>query len=255
MSASEFEHLQLEVRPPMGLLRLDRPESLNSMTLGMKRRIPHAIQQLSGREEVRVIVVTGSGDKAFSSGSYVPDMLDLTPREARDYIRTERTTYDAIRRCPQPVIAAINGYALGGGCVLAVACDLQLAVNDTKIGLTELKMGVPVPLEVAILPRMIGISRTRELIYTAEPINTERARDIGLINRVYPREEFWDGVESMVDKIARHDPFALALQKDMMNKWMETDLETAIEYTINTFSLMFSTDTPNRSIREFLDSS
>lgn len=248
-----LEHLLVRKDQGIATITINRPEVLNALARRTKREIKLTVEAMAGDGDVRLIVMTGAGDRAFSVGTDVREMKDFSVLDAEQMLRTEHGMYDAIRRCPKPVIAAVNGHALGGGCVLAICCDFTVAAETAQLGLSEIKVGVPVPIEGALLPRLVGIGRTRELVLLGESVSAKEAERIGLINRVVPPAQLQDAVREVANKLLRLSPTALRVQKELLNKWLETDLTSVIVSSIYAASLCFATPEPSQAINAFLE--
>lgn len=248
-----FQDLRIELKNQVATVVISRPKKLNALTLNTKAEIAQVMTGLSADRDVRAVILTGEGEQSFSVGTDVNEMKDLSPGEAKQFIERERTAYASIRDCRKPVIAAINGYALGGGCCLAMACDFRIASEHAVLGLTELEMGVPVPVEGALLIGLVGVSKAKEMIFTASRISAQEANKIGLVNRVVPLPELLPECYRLAERILRLDPRAIALQKEIFNKWMELPLEASIQYSVNAFALAFASCAPKRAIASFLE--
>lgn len=234
-------------------ITINRPEALNTLTPDLISQLTAALNEGSQKPELRVIVITGAGDKAFVGGVDVHSMKDLDPRGAEEFITNLHQCFLAIRKSPKIIIAAINGYALGGGLELAVSCDLRLASNRARFGMPEVKVGIPSVIESALLPHLIGLGRAAELVYTGKMIDAEEAWRIGLINRVVPHEELESATQQLVNEILLNAPTALILQKRLLGQWMEGSLSAGIEAGIKAFRESFKTNEPHEGMQAFLE--
>lgn len=237
---------------PVAWLTIERPDKLNTLKISTLTEITDAIQRLERDDLVRAVVLTGSGDRAFSAGVFVDEMAGMDALACQNFTELESHAYRSVLLMQKPCIAAVNGYALGGGCVLAMTADIRVAADNAAFGLTELNMGAPVPIEAALLPLLVGHGRARDIIYTARHVSVSEALSIGLCTRVVPQAELRETAQRLALEISRHDPVALRMQKDIMTKWMTTDLMTAIDYSIGATSVVFASGAPSRAIGEFL---
>jgi enoyl-CoA hydratase len=248
-----FEDIQLENRGPIAWLTLNRPQKLNTLRIQTLKEITAAVQAVEADDSVKVLVITGTGDRAFSAGIFVDELADMDAMRAHEFHRIESQAYRSVLYLEKPCIAAVNGYALGGGCVLAMAADIRIATDTAVFGLTELNMGAPVPVEGALLPLLVGHGRAREIILTARHVPVDEAVTIGLCNRAVPAEDLYAVVDELAQQIARFDLTALRVQKDIMHKWLTTDLNSAIDYSISAMSLVFASGGPRTAINDFLE--
>ncbi len=249
---SSFEDLSISRQGPIAWLQIERPAVLNTLRVRTLEEIIEAVAELDGDDQVALVVVTGAGDRAFSAGIHVDEMVDMDAVACDSFTRLESKAYRSLLLMQKPSIAAVNGYALGGGCVLALACDIRVASENAVFGLTELKMGAPVPIEAALLPLLVGHGRARDIVYTARHVSAAEAHAIGLCTHLVAAEELRAFTERLAMDIAQHDPVALRAQKDIVTKWMTADLLTASDYSIAATSVVFASGAPRRAIGEFI---
>ena len=228
-------------RPPLNLLVPDLIEALCQTFLGLARN-----------RAVRLAIITGSGSM-FSAGVDVKVMKDLDVTSAKGFITALHEAIRAVHEAPFPVIAMLHGYCLGGSFELAMACDLRTASTDCRMGLPEIKVGVPSVIEAALMPGLIGPGRAAEYLLTGEMITAEQALRWGLVNRVAPPEELESATQELAEKILACAPTAVRLQKELLNRWRQTDLATAIRYGINAFATSFATGEPREAMNAFLE--
>lgn len=201
----------------LALIRINLPKVHNALNLAMLDQLQVHLAQLS-RDDIRVLVITGTG-KSFSSGADLKALQKYAPDEAHEFALEGHWFFQQLEDFPAPVLAAINGYALGGGCELACACDLRYAAASAKLGLTETTVGmVPGWGGTFRLPRYIGLSRTRELVYTGRLLEAEEARQIGLVNGVFPDETFMHDTLAVARRIAANAPIGVRLAKRLLNR-------------------------------------
>jgi enoyl-CoA hydratase len=225
---------------------------LNLLEPGLIRALHDAFVTLTADTSVRVVVLTGSG-RAFTAGMDVRVLRGLDVLSAKSLITSLQAAIGAVHQAPFPVVAAINGAALGAGFELALACDLRVAASGAPLGLPEVRVGVPSVIEAALLPFLVGPGRAAELLFSGEPVLAERAADWGLVNRVVPARELDAAVETLVGKILAGGPVAVRLQKELVIRWRTTDLTTAVQYGINAFAAAYATGEPGEGATAFLE--
>jgi len=249
----EYVSIAYEKTANVAWITLDRPEVLNAQSDELRAELVQALEQASADDEVYVVVITGAGEKAFSAGA---DISQFPTRSPVDVIaaKARRRPYETIREMPKPVIAAVNGLALGGGCELALACDLIIAADSAKFGQPEIRVGViPGCGGTQILPRLIGEKRAKELIFTGRMISAEEALGLGIVNQVVPLEELRDATERFVRDLLRNSPAILKIAKIAVNKSLETPLSVGMSYERDLFALCFGTDDQKEGARAFLE--
>ena len=234
-------------------ITIDRPQLLNTLTHELILNLTEAIVIWSAETKVRVIIITGSGDRAFVGGVDVRAMKDLDPDGAEQFITDLHRCFLAIRQSEKIVIASINGFALGGGLELVASCDLRIASDQARFGMPEVRVGIPSVIEAACLPRLIGLGRAAELVYTGEMIDALEAERIGLINKVVPHEKLPEATRQLAQKILLNGPAAMALQKKLIAQWMDLNLTDSIEAGIRAFRASFQTDEPGEGMKAFLE--
>lgn len=227
-------------RPPLNLLVPELIEALRETFLGLARN-----------QAVRLVVLTGSG-RAFSAGVDVKFLRELDVTSAKGFIAALHEAIRAVHEAPFPVIAMLHGYCLGGSFELAMACDLRTASTECRLGLPEIKVGVPSVIEAALMPALIGPGRAAEYLLTGEMITAEQALQWGLVNRVAPLVELQVVTEELAGKILACAPTAVKIQKELLNRWRQTDLPTAIQYGINAFATSYATGEPREAMSAFL---
>lgn len=248
-----FENIRLEKEGGMAIVTLNRPEKLNLINRGMIRGIREVTAELEKDEDIRVVIITGAGDRAFTAGIDINEMKDLDASSAKEFISQLHNSIKGVRDLDKVVIAAINGFCFGGGFELAMSCDLRVASENAEMGLPEIKVGIPSVIEAILMPLLIGMGRARELIFLGDSIEADEAERVGLVNRVVPVDKLEDTVKEIVVKILNYSPTAVRMQKKVMNEWFPSNLETAIEYSINVFSQCFATDEPKEAMIAFLE--
>jgi enoyl-CoA hydratase len=209
------------------------------------------VEALYPREDLRALVLTGAGEKAFIGGASIPEMAALNRDSARDFITLVHRACNVLRKLPVPVIARIDGYALGAGLEVAVSCDLRVATTRAKFGMPETKVGIPSVVEAALVPQLIGYGRARELLMLGEIIDAETALRWGLVERVVAPDALDSEVEKTVASIFAAGAQAVRAQKTLMQQWEKLPIDRAIEAGIDAFARAFENDEPTRMLSAF----
>jgi enoyl-CoA hydratase/carnithine racemase len=214
-------------------------------------RLVVEVETLGRRDDLRALVVTGAGGKAFVGGANIDELATLDRASARDYIVLVHRTCDCLRQLPVPVIARVDGYALGAGLEVAASCDLRVATARSKFGMPEVKVGIPSVVEAALIPRLIGWGRTRELLLLGEIIDADTALNWGLVERVVAPEALDREIDTIVAALLSAGPQALRLQKSLIREWENLPTERAIAAGIDAFLRAFDSDEPSRMLGAF----
>ena len=238
---------------PVTTITINRPQALNTLTHELILDLTAEIKKKSLEAKSRIIILTGSGDRAFVGGVDVRAMMDLDSQGAEKFITDLHHCFLAIRQSEKIVIASINGLALGGGLEMVAACDLRIASSQARFGMPEVRVGIPSVIEAAYLPRLIGLGRAAEMVYTGEMIDAYEAERIGLINKVVSPGELKEATRQMAEKVLRNGPTAVALQKKLIAQWMELGLDASIEAGIRAFRECYRTDEPREGMSAFLE--
>jgi enoyl-CoA hydratase/carnithine racemase len=230
---------------------LDRPP-LNLFEPTLIRAVRDTFTELAADRATRVAVVVGNG-RAFTAGMDVRVLRELDTARARELITTLHDALAAVHRAPFPVIAAVNGPCLGAGFELALACDLRVSAASATFGLPEVRVGVPSVIQAALLAPMIGPGRAAEMLLTGAAVGAARALEWGLVNQVVPDDRLRAAVDELVAQILAAGPEAIRLQKELIVRWRETDLTTAVRYGINAFATAYATDEPREGANAYLE--
>ena len=246
--------LLLEDRDGIRTLTINRPDKLNALNSATLDALHRAFDDAADATDVRVVVLTGAGDKAFVAGADISEMSGLTPVEGRDFSLRGQRMMRRVEKMPKPVIAAINGFALGGGLELAMCCHLRIAADSAKVGQPEINLGlIPGFGGSQRLLRLAGRAATLELCLTGAPINAERARELGSVNRVVPAAALMDETMKLASQLANAAPLALRAMLDCVNIGGECGIEEGLEYESAQFGLVFSTEDMREGTSAFLD--
>jgi len=225
---------------------IDNAAKLNSLNRALAEEIVAAAEPLASDPELRLVILTGAGDRAFVGGADINELAILDQTSAREFITLVHRCCDAFRRLPVPVIARIDGYALGAGLELAAACDLRVASDRSVFGMPEVRVGIPSVVEAALLPQLIGYGRARRLLLTGVTIDAEEALSWALVDAVAAPERLDEMVERFAGTILAGGPQAIRLQKRLILDWQELPTEAAIARGIDIFAEAYSTDEPRQ---------
>jgi enoyl-CoA hydratase len=252
MSAGRVD-LRLDERAggTVAFLTVDNRAKLNTLDRALMTNFIGKVETLTSRDDLRALVVCGAGEKAFIGGASIPEMAALTPDTAHDFITLVHQTCDCLRRLPVPVIAAIDGYALGAGLEVAVSCDLRVATRRAKFGMPETKVGIPSVVEAALIPHLIGFGRARELLMLGEIIDAETSLNWGLVERVVEPAALDAEVEAIMEALFAAGAQAVRSQKALMQQWETLPTDKAIQAGIEAFARAFETDEPTRMLAAF----
>ena len=219
-----------EIKPNIGLLTINREKTLNTLSLETVTEIREFIDNQLSNEDIRVLIITGAGKKAFVAGADISQMKAMSKDEFNDYCQVSHGNFNNLQNLKIPVIAAINGYALGGGSELALACDIRIASDNAKLGFPETKLGLfPCWGGSQRALRLLGIGRAKKLIFTGEMITAEQAADIGMVDKVVKQDDLMEQVVSIAEKISKNSPLAIGYAKEMINRGQDLELEKSLE--------------------------
>jgi enoyl-CoA hydratase/carnithine racemase len=253
-TAGAFENLLIDRDAATAVVTINRPKvlnALNSATLDELRRAVLALQHDPG---VRCLIITGAGDKAFVAGADINELARQSPAAGRDHARRGQHVFDLIENMGKPVIAAINGYALGGGCELAMACTLRLASDSARLGQPEINLGlIPGYAGTQRLARLVGAGRALEILLTGDHISAQEAHRLGLVNRVIPAVALMNEARTLADALARKPAIAVRYIVDAVNKGLQMPFAEAQIFEATLFGLVASTDDMREGTRAFLE--
>lgn len=248
----EFKNLEWAVKDRMATITINRPDVRNALDLQTVNELHAAIAEVAGSNDIGVAIITGAGEKVFVSGA---DIRDLRARKKLDALKgINSRLFKAIEDCDKPVIAAVNGFALGGGCELALACDIRICVETAMFGLPETSLGIiPGAGGLYRLPKIVGMGITRELVLTGELLNASRALQIGLVSRVVPAKDLLKSAEEIAGKILARGPLAVRIAKRSLNLMTQIPTEAAIALDEYAQGILFESDDKMEGMTAFLE--
>jgi 3-hydroxypropionyl-coenzyme A dehydratase len=283
---SNMKYIQLESQGEVAILRINRPEALNAMNIDVVSELSQTVDKIGADESIKVIIITGAGEKAFCAGADISYMVDIDPITAEKYASSAQSVLNKIERIEKPVIGAINGYALGGGCELAMVCDIRIASSNARFGQPEVTIGIPPGWGgTQRLMRLVGPAKAKELVFTGRMIPAEEAFQLGLVNNVIsltpddnlPAEVAADDKEkqkernnqiakllnnklmneciAMAKQISKNSFNAVKVSKMLVNRGMDADLDTGLRLEIYGWSLCFAHEDRKKMMSDFLNKS
>jgi enoyl-CoA hydratase len=249
-----YQNLLFEKIDGIGTITVNRPTVLNALNKQTMMELKDLIGKIATDPEVTAVIITGSGEKSFVAGADISEMRNLSALEGRSWGKYSQAVFNEIENLPQPVIAAVNGYALGGGCELAMSCDIRIASEKAKFGQPEVLLGVtPGFAGTQRLPRLVGKGRAKELLFTGDQISAAEAYRIGLVNKVVPAGELMSVVKELALKIMSRGPVAVSLCKTAVNEGMDMDFESGQAYEAEVFGLCFATADQTEGMSAFIE--
>ena len=283
---SNMKYIQLEPRGEVALLRINRPEALNAMNIDVISELSRTVDIVGADESIKVVIITGAGEKSFCAGADISYMVNIDPITAEKYASSAQSVLNKIERLEKPVIAAVNGYALGGGCELAMVCDIRIASSNAKMGQPEVTIGIPPGWGgTQRLMRLVGPAKAKELVFTGQMISAEEALQFGLVNRVIsltsddnlppeaPKDnkekekerntriakilnnKLMDECDNLAKQIAKNSFNAVKVSKMLINRGMDADLNTGLRLEIYGWSLCFAHEDRQKMMSDFLNKS
>jgi 3-hydroxypropionyl-coenzyme A dehydratase len=279
-----MKYIQLEPQGEIAIIRINRPEALNAMNVDVISELSHIVDLVGNDDAIKVVIITGAGERSFCAGADIAYMVNIDPIQAERYASSAQSVLNKIEKLEKPVIAAINGFALGGGCELAMVCDIRIASSNAKIGQPEVTIGIPPGWGgTQRLVRIVGPAKAKELIFTGKMITAEEAAAIGLVNKVVstgtddnlPPEapkgdtakekertaeiakilnrKLMDECISLAKEIAKNSFGAVRTSKMLINRGIETDIETGLRLEIYGWALCFANEDRKRMMSAFLN--
>jgi enoyl-CoA hydratase len=249
-----MKNLLCEIDNNVGLVTVNRPKSLNALNPETLEEIRVLFEELAQKDDLVGVILTGAGDKAFVAGADISAMQDYDALAGREFGRLGHRAMEAVASLPRPVIAAVNGFALGGGCELALACDIRICSENAKFGQPEVNLGViPGFGGTQRLPRLVGTGLGLELLLTGDMIDAHEACRIGLVNRVVSQDELLAHCRTIMEKISQKGPLAVRLCKEAVQAGIEMDLARACRYEADLFGVCFASDDQSEGMKAFLE--
>ena len=244
--------VHLEVSEGIGTVRLDRPP-MNALNVAVQDRIKELAEEAGRRDDVRAVILYG-GEKVFAAGADIKEMRDMDHAAMVVRSRALQESFTAVARIPKPVVAAVTGYALGGGCELALCADYRIAADDAKLGQPEILLGlIPGAGGTQRLSRLIGPSRAKDLIFTGRQVRADEALALGLVDRVVPAAEVYEAARAWAARLVRGPALALRAAKESVDAGLETDIETGLAVERTWFAGLFATEDRERGMRSFVE--
>jgi enoyl-CoA hydratase len=249
-----FDTLLFESKNRIGYVTINRPDKLNALNAKAKAELKHLFESLKSDEEVDIVILTGAGEKAFVAGTDIKELTELDAEKGKAFSTGGQAVLDLIENLGKPVIAAVNGYALGGGCELALACTVRIAAESAKFGQPEVNLGaIPGYGGTQRLAHLVGKGRAMEMILTGDQIDAQEALRIGLVNKVVPAKELMSAAESMAQKILEKGQVAIRMALKAINKSQETNLTDGLALEASLFRLCCGSEDFKEGTQAFLE--
>ncbi|MCF2641603.1 MAG: enoyl-CoA hydratase-related protein [Lachnospiraceae bacterium] len=249
-----MNNLKLEVENEIAVLTIDRPKALNALNTETLEELNEVLTEIEGRDDIKVVILTGSGEKAFVAGADIAEMINFTAPEARAFGMRAADPFFKLQNMRQVTIAAVNGFALGGGCEISMACDIRIASDNAVFGQPECGLGIiPGFGGTQRLARLVGMGRAKEIIFTCQNIDANEAYRIGLVNKVVPQAELMDTAKKMASKILRNGSYAVSVAKAAINNGYDMDIKNAVEMEANLFGVVNDTHDKKEGMSAFLE--
>ncbi|MEN6413853.1 MAG: short-chain-enoyl-CoA hydratase [Veillonellales bacterium] len=251
---SEYSNLLFNEEAGVAVITINRPKALNALNSAVLDDLNQAFDEVAANDAVKVVILTGSGEKAFVAGADITQMKDMNVIEGKIFAEKGQSTFLKIEQCTKPVIAAVHGFALGGGCELAMACDIRIASETAKFGQPEVGLGiVPGFGGTQRLARLVGRGMAKLLIYTADMVDAQEALRIGLVQRVVAPENLLEEAKGIAKRILKKSSSAVYLAKDAINRGMEMDIPNAMQYEAYIFGTCFASEDQKEGMTAFVE--
>lgn len=248
-----MEFIKYEQEDSIGIVTISREKALNALNSQVLTELEQTMDAVN-LEEVRCIIITGAGQKSFVAGADIAEMKDLDKKGGEDFGTHGNRVFRKIETFPVPVIAAVNGFALGGGCELSMACDIRIASENAVFAQPEAGLGItPGFGGTQRMPRMISVGKAKELLYTCSKIKAEEALSLGLVNAVYPQEQLLEEAKKLASKISRNAPIAVRATKKAVNEGLQTDMDEAVAIEAKYFGSCFETEDQKNGMTAFVE--
>lgn len=248
-----YQNILVEQENSLSVVTVNRPQALNALNTATLLELTEAFEEISGKRGIRSVILTGAGDKAFIAGADISEMVKKDPLQAKQFAVLGHELTKKIEQLPQPVIAAVNGYALGGGCEIALACDMRVAAENAKFGQPEVGLGIiPGWGATQRLPRLIGKGLASELLLTGRIISAQEALRMGLVNHVVPVDLLMHKTRELAETVAAKGMTAIELTKSVIRRGENLDLDKALAMEADSFALCFATEDQREGMEAFL---
>lgn len=249
-----FQHLTVEEKDMVAIVTINNPKTLNALNSATLTELNECFAEIEKRKDIRVVILTGSGQKAFVAGADISEMVNATAAEGRTMSLLAKEAFGRLEKMPQVTIAAVNGYALGGGCEIAMSCDIRIASDNAVFGQPECGLGIlPGFGGTQRLARLVGAGRAKELIFTCDRIDANEAYRIGLVNKVVKQDELMDTCFAMANRILSKGSYAISLAKMCIDDGLDGDLSSGLDMEATNFGLAFSTHDKKEGMTAFLE--
>jgi enoyl-CoA hydratase len=249
-----YENLILERDGSTGIIKVNRPKALNALNSATLDDLLGAARELAGDDAIKVVIVTGEGDKAFVAGADIQEMQPMNPVQGMTFSQKGHFAMSFLEKMNKPVIAAVNGYALGGGFELALACDIIYAAEKAKVGFHEVTLGILTGFRGHLSDRKLaGLARAKELVFTGKVISAQEAYEMGLVNKVVADGELTEAVRKLAASIASAGPVGVGLAKACINKSLSLDIDSGLDYEAEAFGICFGTEDQKEGMTAFLE--
>ena len=249
-----MKNVQLEVADQIATVTIDRPKALNALNTETLSELKECFSELEKQKDVRVVILTGGGNKSFVAGADISEMVNATPAEGRAMSLLAMEAFNKLENMPQVTIAAVNGYALGGGCEIAMSCDIRIVAENAVFGQPECGLGIiPGFGGTQRLARLIGKGRAKELIFTCDRIDAQEAYRMGLANKVVPADQLMRACQEMAGRILSKGSYAVSLAKSVINAGQDMDLSNGLKMEADAFGFTFSTHDKEEAMTAFLE--
>lgn len=246
--------VDVQIGDAIAVVTMNRPEALNAFNAEQLDLLGDVFHALGNDRTVRAVILTGAGERAFAAGADIKEMADLTPAEGLSFGRKGQALASAIEHLPQPVIAAVNGYAFGGGCELAIACDIRIASENARFAQPEVGLGIPPGWGgTQRLPRLVGPGFAAEMIYSGRHVHAEEALRVGLINALYPLDQLLPAARALGDQIARNSPVAVRVAKRLISLAIAGNPGAGLAAEVASFGAAFSAPDRREGMRAFVE--
>lgn len=246
------EYVSIENKGSIEWITFNRPEKANCISREALRKVTGHLEVLKNDDKIRTVIFTGAGLKSFSAGMNTNEFKGLNAQTAYELISDLKEFCEIVRKIPQVVIVAINGYCIGGAMELAMAADIRLASDNAVFIMPEVKLGIPSVLDSVLLQQHVGLGLAKEMLLLGEPVSVDRINQFGFINEVVAQDKLIETAEAYAAKVDEIDPFTVRQQKDLFETWQNASLDVAIQDSMNQFALAFSTSVPQRKMGHVL---